>query len=102
MVDVNGNVMVKLGDCIFGIFVYMVKLWFDYVVMFVWDIGVNVIWCGGVYVCGDENNGDVNGWFVGYVLVDFDMCYWIMKWFEVFVSVMNLFDKCYVSFGVFG
>lgn len=100
--DANGNINIKSGDRIPGIPQSTVKLRLDYSATPKWKIGTNLVWRGGIYARGDENNSDTNGKLASYFTADLDTTYQVTKQLQVFATVSNLFNRRYQSFGVLG
>ena len=100
--DANGNITVRPGNHVTGIPENTGKLRLDYAATPKWNIGTNLVWRGGVYAQGDENNADANGKLAGYLLVDLDTTYQVTKQLQVFATVTNLFNRRYASFGALG
>ena len=110
--DQNGNIQVRPGDRIPLIARHTGRLVRDYAMNAHWDVGANVIASSGVFLHGDENNanqaGGTNGegsfiagsgWISGYTVLNMNSTYHIGKAVEVFVRVVNLFDKHYATAG---
>jgi outer membrane receptor protein involved in Fe transport len=65
-------------------------------------IGANLIFVGGQYAHGNESNRDPNGKVAGYGLVNLDSRYKINNDFKVSVSISNLLNKPYSTYGLSG
>ena len=88
------------------------RLVLDYAVDDRWDVGANVIASSGVFLHGDENNanqaGGTNGegalvlgsgWIGGYTVLNMHGTYHIGKSTDLFIRVVNVFDKHYATAG---
>ncbi len=100
--DGNGAIYVRPGDQIPGIPLHTLKLRLESRLGKDASFGVNVIYRSSVYARGDENNQDVNGRVPGYAVVNLDGRYGFAKDLELFVRVVNLFDRRYSNFGILG
>lgn len=98
---VSGQNVVS-GNKIFGIFVKMFKFGVLYVFSLNLLMGGNVILVSKQIVYGNESNVDLNGEVVGYGFVNLNLYYKLMRYFEIFVYISNLFNKCYFMYGLFG
>jgi len=108
----GGNIQITPGSRIPLIPRHTGRLVLDYDVNERWDIGANVIAAAGSYLHGDENNanqaGGTNGEgaFVsgsglisGYTVLNTNSTYHFGKSADLFVRVVNLFDKHYATAG---
>jgi iron complex outermembrane recepter protein len=110
--DASGNILVTPGDRIPLIPRNTGRLVLDYELTPRWHIGGSLIAAAGSYLHGDENNanqaGGTNatgayiegtGWIPGYVVVNLQSSYQVAKHAEVFVHLVNLFDRQYSTAG---
>ena len=110
--DADGNIQVRSGDRIPLIARHTGRLVLDYAVDDRWDVGANVIASSGVFLHGDENNanqaGGTNGegalvlgsgWIGGYTVLNMHGTYHIGKSTDLFIRVVNVFDKHYATAG---
>ena len=110
--DADGNIQVRSGDRIPLIARHTGRLVLDYAVDERWDVGANVIASSGVFLHGDENNanqaGGTNGegalvlgsgWIGGYTVLNMHGTYHIGKSTDLFIRVVNVFDKHYATAG---
>jgi iron complex outermembrane recepter protein len=100
--DASGDIVVTPGDRIPSIPRQTLKLRAQYDPGDRWSLGTSVVVSSGVYVRGDENNGDRNGRLPGYVLVSLDARCRLGGNFELFARVNNAFDARYYDFGALG
>jgi outer membrane receptor protein involved in Fe transport len=110
--DENGNIQVRPGNRLPLIPRHTGRLALDYAVNDRWNVGANVIASSGVFLHGNENNanqaggtnaeGDAvagSGWISGYTVLNLHSSYRIGKFAEVFVRVVNVFDREYATAG---
>jgi outer membrane receptor protein involved in Fe transport len=110
--DANGNILVRPGDRIPLIPKHTGRLVLDYDFSQRWNLGGNLIAASGAYLHGDENNanqaGGTNGagayisgtgWIPGYTVVNLQSSYHVTNHAEIFVRLINLFDKQYATAG---
>ncbi len=110
--DENGKIQVHSGNRIPLISRHTGRLVLDYDLTDRWDIGANVIASSGMYLHGDENNanraGGTNGegttiqgsgWISGYSVVNLHSTYRLGKSADLFVRLVNVFDKHYATAG---
>jgi iron complex outermembrane receptor protein len=95
--DGNGNIYVRPGDHLPGIPEHRVTLNGDYHLTAAWIIGATVTYIGAQYYRGDESNQ--NALLPGYAVVNLHSSYKLGAHIELFVTVDNLFDARYATFG---
>lgn len=97
--DANGQISVSPGDRIPGIARHKVKLSVDYELSKAWSIGLGANYSDGQYFQGDESN--LNPKTPAYTTVDLASRYQLTDAVQVYVSVENLFDAEYETFGTY-
>jgi outer membrane receptor protein involved in Fe transport len=110
--DPAGNIRVHAGDRIPLIPRNTGRLLLDYALGTHWSLGGSAIAVSGSYLHGNENNlnqaGATNasgayiagsGWIAGYAVVNLHAGYTIGKHAEIFVRLVNLFDREYSTAG---
>jgi iron complex outermembrane receptor protein len=100
--DASGTIRVQSGNRIPGIPRHGFRLRLDYDVTAQWEVGANLLYAGGVFARGDENNSDTRGKVTGYTLLNLDTRYAMRKGWEVFARVNNVLDRQYSNFGLLG
>jgi outer membrane receptor protein involved in Fe transport len=110
--DENGIIQVSAGDRIPLIPRHTGRLVLDYGISDRWDIGGNVVAAAGSYLHGNENNanqaGGTNGegafiqgsgWISGYAVLNLNSTYHFGKSADLWVRMVNVFDKHYATAG---
>lgn len=105
--DDDGNIQVNPGNRIPLIPRNTGRFRLDYSLGDTWDVGGSVVVASGSYLHGDENNanqpnGDTvigTGRIGGYAVVNLDSTWHVAKLADVFVRVVNLFDRHYATAG---
>jgi outer membrane receptor protein involved in Fe transport len=110
--DANGNIQVQPGERIPLIPRHTGRVVLDCTPNDHWDLGANLVVASGVFLHGNENNankaGETNGegafiagsgWISGYTVLNLRGSYHIGKSTDVFVRVVNVFDKNYATAG---
>jgi outer membrane receptor protein involved in Fe transport len=105
--DDGGNIQVRPGNRIPLIPRHTGRLRLDYALGETWDVGASLIVSSGVFLHGDENNANQpdgaqfigSGRIGGYSVVNLDTTWHIDKWSDLFVRVVNVFDKHYATAG---
>jgi outer membrane receptor protein involved in Fe transport len=105
--DAGGDIQVRPGDRIALIPRHTGRLRLDYALTEKWDIGGSVIVSSGAFLHGDENNANVangssfigSGKIGGYSVVNLEATYTPLQMLDLFVKVVNLFDKHYATAG---
>jgi outer membrane receptor protein involved in Fe transport len=105
--DDDGNIQVQPGNRIPLIPRHTGRLRLDYSLGQNWDVGGSLIVASGAFLHGDENNanqpdGDEfigSGHIGGYSVVNLDTTWHLAKMADLFVRVVNVFDKHYATAG---
>ena len=105
--DDDGNIQVSPGNRIPLIPRHTGRLRLDYSLGEQWDVGASLIASSGVFLHGDENNANQpdgvqfigSGHIGGYGVVNLDTTWHAAKLADVFVRVVNVFDKHYATAG---
>ena len=110
--DQDGNIQVRPGDRIPLIARHTGRLVLDYALNDHWNAGANLIASSGVFLHGNENNANQagatngegafiagSGWISGYTVLNLNSTYHVGKAVDVFVRVVNVFDKQYATAG---
>jgi iron complex outermembrane receptor protein len=100
--DANGNIDVRTDDRIPAVPRHALKLRVDYDFAERWTAGAALLWSGGVYARGDENNADRNGKVPGYAVMNVNARRQITPRLEFFGRIDNVFDRRYANFGTLG
>ncbi|MGH8220413.1 MAG: TonB-dependent receptor [Steroidobacteraceae bacterium] len=105
--DDDGNIQVLPGDRIPLIPRHTGRLVLDYPVTRDWDIGGNLIVSASTFLHGNENNANRpdedhvigSGSLGGYAVVNLNSTYHVAKFLDVFVRLVNVFDRRYATAG---
>ena len=97
-----GNIQVAPGNRIPNIPRSTFKLRADWRATGRMSIGGALVYAGGRYPLGNENNQDSNGRLPGYVVVNLDGRYQISEDLQLFAKINNVFDRKYETAGVLG
>jgi outer membrane receptor protein involved in Fe transport len=105
--DDNGDIQVSPGNRIPLIPRHTGRLRLDYALADKWDVGGTLIVSSGSFLHGDENNANVadgesvlgSGKIGGYSVVNLESTYHPLEMLDLFVKVMNVFDKHYATAG---
>jgi outer membrane receptor protein involved in Fe transport len=105
--DDDGNIQVRPGNRIPLIPRHNGRLRLDYSLGETWDVGASLLVSSGIFLHGDENNANQadgaefigSGHIGGYSVVNLDTTWHMTKWSDLFVRVVNVFDKHYATAG---
>jgi iron complex outermembrane receptor protein len=97
--DENGNIQVVPGDHLPGIPKNRIKAGADYELLPGWSFGGTLIYVGSQFYKGDESNQ--NAPLPGYAVLGLHTSYRFWKQSEVYLTVQNVTDKQYATFGIF-
>jgi outer membrane receptor protein involved in Fe transport len=97
--DADGLILVKPGDHLPGIPASMVKLSVEYAFDPDWTVGLDGRYADGQWLRGDESN--LNPKTRPYFVLDASTRYRVGQQAELFVTIENLFDEKYETFGSF-
>jgi iron complex outermembrane recepter protein len=113
--DANGNIVVQPGDHLPLVPENIARLMLNYDVTPQLNIGANLIFQGGSYLHGNENNSNVagttniptgayispdgTGWISSYTELNFNATFRVTKNFELFARVTNALNKDYYTAG---
>ena len=98
--DANGDIHVRPGDQLPGIPQHRLKAGLDYTVLDGWIVGTTLDYFGPQFYRGDESNQLAP--LPGYVVVNLHSTYQVTSSLQLFVTVDNVFDAQYATFGVLG
>lgn len=98
--DANGDIAISRGDQIPGLPAHNLKLGLDWAVTPSLSLGGDLLYNSGQYLRGDEAN--LLDTVDGYATVNLRGEYRFSRRLSAFVSIENLFDSDYESFGVLG
>jgi iron complex outermembrane recepter protein len=93
-----GNIQVEPGDRLPGIPLHRFKMGFDYQILPQWSFGASLIVVTDQYYFGDESNQLAP--MPGYHVVDLSTKYSVSRHLELFVSLDNLLDAKYATYGI--
>jgi iron complex outermembrane recepter protein len=97
--DANGNIQVEPGDHLPGIPQHRIKAGADYKVLPNWTVGGTLIYVSSQFYKGDESNQNPS--LPSYQVVSLHTSYQFWKQSELFLSINNLFDKHYATYGIY-
>lgn len=98
--NAQGDILVRPGDRLPGIPENRLKLGAQYRAAAGWRIGAAANYTGSFYYVGDESNQLPA--VPGFVVVDLHTSYRPMPHLKLFLSVDNLFDRQYATWGTLG
>lgn len=98
--DVNGNIQVQPGDRLPGIPKHRIKAGADYEFLPHWSVGGTLIYVSSQFYKGDESNQ--NAPLPGYAVLGLHTSYQFWRKSELFLTVQNVTDKRYATFGIYG
>jgi iron complex outermembrane recepter protein len=97
--DANGNIQVLAGDRLPGIPRHRVKAGLDYSVLPGWTVGGTLVYASPQFYRGDESNQ--NAQLPGYQVLGLHTSYQFRRTAEVFITVQNVFDRHYATYGIY-
>lgn len=97
--DANGNIQVEPGDHLPGIPKHRIKAGADFKVLPNWTVGGTLLYVSTQLYRGDESNQ--NAPLPGYQVLSLHTAYQFWKQSEVFLSVNNVFDRRYATYGIY-
>ncbi|HZR33932.1 MAG TPA: TonB-dependent receptor [Nevskia sp.] len=110
--DADGNITIQPGDRIPLIPRHTGRLVLDYAATEKWNVGANLILSSGSYLRGNENNANQagasngagktvqgSGRIGGYAVLNLDTDYRVRRNVELFLRVVNVFDRDYATAG---
>ncbi|HET8551637.1 MAG TPA: TonB-dependent receptor [Gammaproteobacteria bacterium] len=100
--NASGLVHVAAGDRIPGIPRQSLKLSLEYAFTPQFSLGTDVVARASQYARGDENNADMHSKVPGYATVQLDAHYFAAPAWDIFLTIDNLFDRTYATFGQLG
>ena len=98
----TGAILVTKGDKIPGIAEQALKLRAAYNILPNWVVAGNLMFIGGQYAHGDENNKDRNGRIPGYAVLNLDTHYDVSNQWRLFAQVHNALNSKYATYGTLG
>lgn len=98
--DAGGNIQVAPGDRLPGIPRHRIKAGADYKVLPTWAVGGTLVYVSTQFYKGDESNQ--NPPLPGYQILNLHTSYEFSRQSAVFLTVNNVFDRRYATFGIFG
>jgi len=96
--DAAGDIQIEPGDHLPGIPENRVKLGADFKVVPSWSVGATVNWVSDFYYVGDESNQLQP--IPGYTVVNLHSTYQPSSHFQFFVSIDNLLNRKYSTWGI--
>lgn len=99
LADANGNLHIQPGDHLPGIPRNRIKAGLDYGVLPGWTVGGALLYVSSQFYRGDESNQ--NAPLPSYAVLDLQTTYRFWKRSELFVTVRNVFDKRYATYGLY-
>jgi len=96
--DAAGDIQIEPGDKLPGIPENRVKLGADFKVVPAWSVGGTVNWVSDFHYVGDESNQLEP--IPGYTVVNLHTTYQPSSHFELFVSIDNLLNRKYATWGI--
>lgn len=97
--DENGNIPIEPGDHLPGVPRHRVKAGADYKVLPNWTVGGTLIYVSTQFYKGDESNQ--NAPLPGYQVLNLHTTYQLWRQSELFLTVNNVLDRHYATFGVY-
>jgi len=97
--DENGNIQVEPGDRLPGIPKHRIKAGADYDVLPNWTVGGTLVYVSTQFYRGDESNQ--NPPLPSYQVLNLHTAWRFYKQSELFLSVDNVFDRRYSTYGIF-
>jgi len=97
--DEEGNIQVEPGDHLPGVPKNRIKAGADYKVLANWTVGGTLIYVSSQFYRGDESNQ--NAPLPSYQVLNLHTAYQFWKQSEIFLSVNNVFDKHYSTYGIY-
>ena len=97
--DADGNIQIAPGDHLPGIPRHRIKLGGDYTVLPHWTVGGTLTYTSTQFYRGDESNQ--NSPLPGYQVVNLRTAYQFWKQSELFLTVNNVFDRHYATYGLY-
>jgi iron complex outermembrane recepter protein len=97
--DANGNIQVRPGDRLPGIPRHRIKAGADYNILPQWTIGATLVYTSSQFYKGDESNQ--NAPLPGYAVMNLHSAVRLWRQSELFISVVNVFDRRYSTYGVY-
>ena len=97
--DEDGNIQVEPGDHLPGIPKHRIKAGADYNILPSWTIGGTLVYTSSQFYKGDESNQ--NAPLPGYQVLNLHTSWRFYRQSELFLSVDNVFDKRYATYGIF-
>jgi iron complex outermembrane recepter protein len=98
--DSNGNIQVVPGDHLPLIPQHRIKAGADLAVLRNWTVGGTLVYVSDQFYKGDESNQ--NPTLPGHATLNLHTSYRFFGKSELFLSVQNVFDKHYATYGIFG
>ncbi len=96
--DAEGNIQVEPGDRLPGIPLHRLKTGVDYKILPQWSVEASLIVQTDQYFFGDESNQLAP--MPGYHVVDLGTKYSVNRHFELFLTLDNLLDAKYATYGI--
>jgi len=97
--DDNGDIQVESGDHLPGIPKHRIKAGADYNILPNWTVGGTLIYTSTQFYRGDESNQ--NAPLPSYQVLNLHTAYRFYKQSELFLSVDNVFEKRYSTYGLY-
>jgi iron complex outermembrane receptor protein len=97
--DGDGNIRVMPGDRLPGVPLNRIKAGADYEILPDWTVGATGIYVGSSFYKADESNQ--NAALPGYAVLNLHTSYSFSKKSELFLTVNNVFNRSYATFGVY-
>lgn len=96
--NANGNIQVEPGDRLPGIPLHRIKTGLEYRILPRWSVEGSLIVVTDQYYFGDESNQLAP--MPGYHVVDLSTKYSVNRHFELFLSLDNVLDSKYATYGI--
>lgn len=97
--DTNGDIQITAGDRLPGIPQHRLKGGVDYELLRNWTIGGTCAYLSSQFYRGDESNQ--NPPLPGYAVLGLHTSFQFRKQSELFLTVQNLFDRRYATYGLY-